>query len=138
MRPEDVAECEAAGLTPFEALSRSVELSEVAVATFFQGELGAIWGAGPVDLPGEGPAGMVWMLSGPAVAKRRKDFLRECRRAVERLLERHEVLFNFVDSRYLAALRWAKWLGFEVGPAEAAGDGIPFHRIVLRRSAWAR
>jgi hypothetical protein len=48
------------------------------------------------------------------------------------------VLENFIDARYEAAVRWAKWLGFDVGaPVPYGPAGMPFHPARLEARAWA-
>ena len=47
---------------------------------------------------------------------------------VARWLTLFEVLQNVVDARYGAALRWMRWLGFEIGPPFAMAHGL-FRRV---------
>lgn len=132
MRPADTAEVLASGgFTPREALEESVTASAHAFAALFDGEVAALWGV--VDGPG---CGIVWALTGPAVERHPKAFLRHSRIAVNVLLRHYPALTNFVDARYEQALRWVRRLGFSVGPPEPFGAaGLPFHRILLRGAA---
>ncbi|HWV38855.1 MAG TPA: hypothetical protein VN033_10315 [Vulgatibacter sp.] len=132
LRPADAAEVLASGgFTPREALEESVRASAHAFAALFDGEVAGMWGV--VDGPG---CGIVWALTGPAVERHPKAFLRHSRVAVGVLLRHYPALVNYVDARYAAALRWVRRLGFEVGPPETFGAaGLLFHRILLRRGA---
>ena len=41
-----------------------------------------------------------------------------------------------VDARNARAIRWLRWLGFRIHPAEAHGiQGLPFHRFEMRSPA---
>lgn len=141
MRPEDAAEVFASsGKGPHAALVDSIERSDGALALLFDGEVAAMWGVAPV--PGTAPTllggplvGVVWLLTGAAVSRRRNTFLRLCRPAVRGLLRRYPVLVNAIDARYQVAVRWARWLGFRVDePVPFGFEGRPFHFISLRRS----
>lgn len=139
MRPEDMEEVLASGgFDPLDALERSVAVSELVRTAVFDGEVAAIWGvmpgAPPVTALGGSAVGIPWALTGRAVNRRPKAFLRYSRLAVDEMLEHYELLAQFVDGRYDAALRWAAWLGFQVLPPVPFGvAGLPFHPIIMRR-----
>lgn len=135
LRPGDVAEAYALGLHPRVALLDSVRKSEVATACIFGGELSCIFGAMTIrETALGGRLGLVWMLSGHGVNRHPKSFLRTSRRVVDELLTQWDELSNFIDSRYDAALRWAKWLGFEIQPPILLpGMTVPFCRFTVRR-----
>lgn len=138
LREEDAAEILASsGHTPLEALTLSVQGSEEAYALLLDGEVAALWGVAALRRSILGPpvAWSVWLLGGELLRRHRQTFVRLSREVVAVLRARYAVLFNFVDARYVGALRWAAWLGFEVGPPEAFGvAGLPFCLITLRRS----
>ncbi len=137
LRAEDVAEVLAShGHGPLEALTAALAASELAGALLVDGEVAALYGVAPVRETILGPpvAGSIWLLGSDALGRHRREFLRRSRLVVAEALERYPLLFNFVDARYTAALRWAAWLGFEVLPAQPHGvAGLPFHRIVMRK-----
>lgn len=141
MRPEDEAECEAVGLSALAMILKSLGASEIAYAVFFGGELGCIVGVAPYDgdtALGASGCGTVWMLSGGAVARHKRAFLRTSKTVLAGLLERYGYLENVVDSRYAAAIRWAKWLGFVVRePRRYSFSETPFCHIHIRRESWA-
>jgi len=132
MREADAAEVLASGgYTPKDAVLTSFGLSHETFAAVVDGEVLAVWGVAPLNIL-DGAA-VVWMLTAKALEKWALFFLRKCRAEVRRLLQHWRVLLNAVDARYTKALRWAKWLGFEVlDPAPFGVAGLPFHVIVLR------
>lgn len=131
MRPEDVAELAALRITPIEGLLESLRKSELAFAVLLAGELSAIFGVGQL----EGVAvkvGHAWVLTGEPVARHRRAFMMASAQAVELLLGLYPVLFNVVDARYDASLRWLRWLGFQLGPPQGLGpDAAPFRAAML-------
>lgn len=136
MRDDDQREVLAAGHpTPLAAVVESMAVSEISLAFFYADELLAIWGVVPGK---EGTLltpspGVVWMLSGTAVERRRKTFWKASKQVVDWLRSEYPVLVNAVDARYERALRWAKKLGFDVHPARPFGpENRPFHPITLR------
>src|SRR5690606_24772524 len=132
--------CLALGSTPLEALHESVRASDFAKTIFVDGEVLAIYGVvsqGATLLTARDHA-CVWMLSGTAVEKHKKLFLRASRAVVQTLLRDYRSLSNVVDARYEKAIRWAKWLGFEVGdPTPLGPQGEMFRPIEIRSSTWA-
>lgn len=135
VRAADAAEVLASGgYSPREALEESVAASDHAFALVVAGEVLAIWGVVGWGHPGAPPAGgIVWAITGAAVEQHRRIFWRQSRVAVSVLLRHYPMLFNYVDARYTAALRWVRRLGFEVQEARPFGvSGLPFHPIVLR------
>lgn len=136
MRKGDREEGLALGLEPETAAVLSWERSEVAYALLFDGEVAAVCGVVPV--PGA-PFDLVWILTGRAVDRHPKAYLRASRRILGQLLERYPVLCNSIDARYRGAVRWARWLGVELGePVPAGPYGIPFRPFVVRRDTWAQ
>lgn len=138
MRPEDAAELKASGYeTPVDGIQISLNLSKVAYTILFDGEVAAMFGAVPLWPPAttlsDAQEGVAWALTGQTVTRHKRDFLRACRPALAMLLTVFPRLENFVDARYASAIRWAKWLGFEVRPAVQRG-GFLFHPISIRRS----
>lgn len=136
MREADRAECEALGFSPIDALVKSLAVSREAYAMLFDGEPAAVFGVVPmpkVTLVGA-ERGRVWALTGRGVDKHKKAFIRWSRRVVTQLLERYELLFNFVDARYVGALRWLASLGFDVFlPEQYGAHGALFCPFRIRR-----
>lgn len=131
MRPEDLAEVQACGhATAKDALDSSLAISTQAWAWLAGDEVAALFGFVSV---GE-DTGIVWFLTGHAFPKHARRFIRQARQGISELLDRRPILGNFIDARYSAAIRWAQWLGFEVGPPVPYGPlGLPFHPAIIRR-----
>jgi hypothetical protein len=139
LRPADAAEVKASGgFEPLDALLASLGVSEVASTLLIDGKVAAIFGVAPAhfDVEGEGvrDVGVVWLLGGTALFEAPLSFLRRCRPVVREFLERYPLLMNAIDARYEKALRWAKWLGFQVmEPVPFGFEGRPFCFISLGR-----
>lgn len=136
MRAEDREELRAVCRKPLAAVLRSIRLSEESYTALFDGRVAAIFGVrrvGPSSLLVPQPAA-VWMLTAAPVSEHRFEFLRASRELTNFLGERYPVLFNYIDARYTAAIRWARFLGFEVEEAAPYGpNGAPFCLAVRRR-----
>lgn len=138
LRPEDRAEVEAStGAPPVQTILDSIRLSESAFTLFFDDEIAAIWGVVPIrkTVLTDPVGAVVWLLSGAVVNRHPMTFARISKRAIRWLDHRYPVLHNAVDCRYGAALRWVKWLGFEVlDPIPFGHAGLPFCPIIRRAS----
>lgn len=132
LRPEDAYEAWALeGAEPVDALMRSLRESSKAWAATVDGEPAALWGVVPVGLLTG--TGIAWMLTGRAVEKAKWTFLRECRDRLVEIQREYPVLINVVHARYVRAVRWAMWLGFDVSRPFVYGPaGEPFVRIERR------
>jgi hypothetical protein len=107
MRAADAAELEAIGQAPEEGVLHCLDTSEFSISVFFDGEIAAMAGVIPI---GDGN-GVVWTLSGNAVDKHRKAFLKTSLAVLDFFLSNYGCLYNAIDARYTGALRWARWLG---------------------------
>lgn len=141
MRPACRAEVQAAsGRAPLDAVMRAIAWSRRhgggAWAGMFDGELLAVFGIGtPSVLASARGAGLPWALTSDAVDRFPREFWRASRAVIATWLEDYAELEQFVDARHVQALRWVARLGFTVEAAQPFGlEGLPFHRIVLRRS----
>lgn len=144
MRFADAEECAALGFSgPLEALQRSLADSSLARTMIINGQVAAMFGVVPLESKtalGPPVKGVVWLLTGEAIDKHKKEFVRWSKAAVATLLEHCPVLCNIVDGRYTGALRWARWIGFTIGsPSVLEPSGVDFYPIVIRRpSSWAQ
>jgi hypothetical protein len=141
MRPRVVDEVQAAmGVSPLKGVLASMEASEFSFTLLLHGQVAAVWGAQPVQAGGpvfiEGA--LAWLLSSTVVDCHKRAYLKATRAMVDALLMMYPAIFNYVDARYEEAIRWARWLGFSVGPPEPYGvSRLPFHPIILRRQPCA-
>ena len=74
--------------------------------------------------------GAPWLLGTEEIAKHGMHFLRASKRYIESQRKRYSLLLNYVDARHIIAIRWVRFLGFELLPAEPIGvDRMPFHQF---------
>ena len=82
-----------------------------------------------------GMTGVPWMLSSDALPKHARAFLRGSVEWIEMIRHQYSLLVNYVDARNLMAIRWLKWLGFELQePVPYGAEQLPFHRFEMRTS----
>ena len=133
LREADELECQALGLSGAQALQESYQNSTVATVVLKDGE--------PIAAGGVAPAGSVlsstgvpWCLTGSGLQSAGKSFLRASRKMVhEYMMSNYKFLYNLVDVRYEAAIRWLKWLGFTFENAVPAGvNGEMFYPFWMR------
>lgn len=133
-RAADIKEAmDGAGLTIAQSLELGMKLSAKAMVFDADGVLLAAFGdAKAFEAPG---VGVPWLISTNAIEQHARGFLRACRPLVQEMLQRHQVLTNFVDDRNEAAKRWLAWLGFELAsPVPAGRLGLPFRQFTMTRS----
>lgn len=133
MRPGDVLECEALGFTPLAAVQESLRVSDASVALHAAGELLAIGGYRlTVDGPVLGVScAVAWVLTTTAVDRHPLAFHRGARAWLRAMRAHADVLWNHVDARYAASLRWLDALGFVTFDSARLGPaGLPFHLVV--------
>lgn len=133
MRESDRVECMASSLLePEAALTESFEMSETAWTGLYKGKPEIMVGVARLSILSE--IGFIWMLSTTTAEKNAFLWARFCRPAIDQMLARYDRLENYIDTRNRAALRWAKWLGFEIGePIEYGPIRRKFHPIALER-----
>ncbi len=129
MRLEDREEAWALDhLTPWEAIQVSVGHSGNIYSGLVDGQVLCMFGVGKRTLLSE--IGFPWMLSSTLVPKHVRAWMRGSQIAFKQMQSEAKVLENYVDARYTAAVRWLKWLGFTIHPAEPFGvDKLPFHKF---------
>lgn len=124
MREDDKREVEATSRhgDPLAAILLSMRRSQAAYSVFADGELICMGGI----IPGKGGVALGWMLSSKSIEKYWREFARQSREKMLELLAGFSVIYNYVDVRYIKAIRWLLWIGFRDGPVYAmAPDGRP-------------
>jgi hypothetical protein len=129
MCDEDVNECWAAGhLSPQEALEMSVAMSRDTLTGMADGKVVCIFGVGQWSALAF--AGSPWFLGTAELPKHAKVFLRGSQHWFEEIKKMYPYLENYVDIRHHRAIRWLKWLGFQVdAPIPHGPDRMPFHKF---------
>lgn len=132
MDPADAAEVWAtAHLRPDQALLKSSSVSRETYVGKVRGEAICAFGIGQRTLLDH--IGVPWLLGTPEIREHARVFLRVSKRWVEIEARRFTTLENFVDSRHTRAVKWLRWLGFAIEPAQPFGpDGVPFHHFHMR------
>lgn len=113
LRAADVAEIAAAvGLTPEETIRMSVHYSSHGwVILDSNREPIGIFGAVPGATPG---TGVMWMLGTDGIGRNARQIARNTRPYLDRLNRVYPYLWNYVDARHEASLRWLRWAGCEI------------------------
>lgn len=125
-REEDERECRAGGLSPWQALRQSVDLSLEAYVMVYHGDVVCVWGYRPSTFMGE--TAHAWMLGTPLTKKYKFKLARESLRIIEYILEKYPKVQVTVHTEYDTAVEWLQWLGFDIVTTEGN-----FHTMVRER-----
>lgn len=127
---EQVLEVKAShGLDILTAAREGALRSEESWVALHQDNVIGVFGVIPVTLLGD--VASPWLLT---TGRYPKELLRGTKIIIPHLLNKWPILINYIDARYEASLRWAKWTGFTIHPAEPYGrEQLPFHRIEMRK-----
>lgn len=121
---EDVEEVLAGGApSALASLELSLAVSELAVTMLLDGQVAAMFGVQPLEgktLLGELTRGIVWALTAEVTRRHPRAYMEHSKAVVKVLLDYCPDLRNLIDARHTRALRWARWMGFELG------EPIPF------------
>lgn len=134
IRQPDIDEMQALGFPDANvALVNCVRSSTYAWTGFINGEMAAIFGVSPASIMGG--VGYPWLLGSGVIVRHPISFLRPCQPYINRMAGCYDVLHNYVDDRNRHAIKWLRWLGFEVGEPMAYGPlGMPFRHFEMRSS----
>lgn len=131
LRPGDALEIAALGETQESSFAKALGRSLWAEAYLIDGEVAVIRGVILTSLLG-GVAN-AWLLSGEPIERHRRSFMELTRAGIERLRGEHEHIVSCVHADYARSIRWLRWLGFEIGPAQPIGPlNAPFHTATLK------
>lgn len=125
LREAEVLELAALGHTCEECMT--LGLASTGAQTFFIGdEIGGMFGVSD---------GVLWGVFTNEIDRHPLAFLRASRRYISSLdIE----VTNYVDARNAKAVRWFRWLGFDVSAPEPYGiNGALFHKFTNARQALA-
>ncbi len=118
--------------TPLEALEKSVAHTPDPRTVLANGKIVCMFGVGRVTLLST--TGIPWMLGSDLVESHSIPFLRRSLDYRDAMLDIYTVLKNYVDERNVLAIRWLRWLGFTIEPAEPFGvEQRPFHAFHQER-----
>ncbi len=129
MSDVDAAEAWAAArLSPAEALEVSLDSSPDPMVFLADGRVVCVFGVGEWSVLGL--YGIPWMLGAEELPQHARRFLRWSREYMNEMRQRYRLMQNHVDARNTEAVKWLRWLDFEIDPALPFGsDRLPFHRF---------
>lgn len=132
LRPQDRDEIYAVtgSSSPLPVLREGIACSDPCLAATDAGGLPiALFGV----IPGEVSAGKVWLLGAPDLMQHRFSVGRLSRAWIESLHEQYAMLWNYVDQRNTAHVRWLRWCGFSLTPVAQYGfENRPFYYLEHR------
>lgn len=131
LRKADIQEItHGSGLDAETALLYSLAVSDYAYTVWLDDEIVMIFGCGGVE-----GFGCPWMLASDLLLQIKREFIKECRKIVQAMLERYGHLENWVWAGNKIHIYWLEWLGFTMEPPQPFGiDGEPFQRFYLTRN----
>lgn len=120
LRTEDESECIAFGWSAEKALWRSYKYGVLRKTYFVNDEIAAVSGCGGVFM---GRMGQPWLLTTDVVKKISPlRFAKIYQTEVSNMLDIFPILVNYVDSRYISAVRLLKLIGFSLGEPRPLGE----------------
>lgn len=132
LRPEDVRECQAQTLlAPLAAMEFVMRHAVRAWTGLVDGVPVCMFGVSRMVAVGT-DVGTPWLFGTPLIDKYERSFLRRNRDMVREMSALFSVLENWVDIRNHKAVRWLRWLGFEIHEPEPHGPlGRLFYRFTM-------
>jgi hypothetical protein len=114
MRKEDIDEIMTShGVKPLAGLLFSFSLKNSQVYTMIGTNKKCIGMFGVSDCPFVKGYGVVWMLSSDDLLADARQFIKECRKWVDKLNDKYEVIYNWVHPENWKTLKWLQFCGFE-------------------------
>lgn len=129
-RQADIDELWAADrITPLETMRKGARVGE-AFLGLVDGCPVCVFGVAPISfLTG---TGIPWMVGTTLLDKHAAGFVKGSRFAIRQILRKWGKLYNMVDARNTRAIRWLKWLGFQIYPSVPYGHlDLPFHPFLM-------
>ena len=99
------------GLNSVDALTQSIQFSEMCWTALLDGRPEIIWGV--CKFPPNPKMGIVWLLSSEEMYKIPGRFVKESIRYVNKMLNVFPTLFNYVYANNMPSRKWLESMGFE-------------------------
>nr|DAH92104.1 MAG TPA: Ornithine aminotransferase [Bacteriophage sp.] len=134
LRPADKAELvRTHGRADGALLEHFARYSTVCGVVAARGKAVGLWGLVP-DGPPSARA-CVWLLTARGVEKFPLGFCKAARVLIPCFLRLYPQIYNYIDARYPAAVRFARWLGARLKPARL--NGADFWYGTWRKYGWS-
>ncbi len=131
LRVEDVQEIKSySGRTPLEALTDGLNESRRCFTVVTDDdEIVAMFGVVPSVRE---DTGIVWLLAAPLLKAHSREFIKQSDAWLDKLHERHPILWNYVDKRNKTHIGWLKLIGanFIAEHPEHGLDKVPFLEFI--------
>ena len=115
-----------AALSPREAINSSVNKTNYPLTFLADNKVVCIFGFGEAS-----PLSMVaypWMLGSYLLPKHYREFARVSKNCFQYIKDNYTSSKGYVDEDFTSSVRWLKWLGYTIHPAEPFGVyNHPFH-----------
>lgn len=109
----------------------SIQMCPEPITVLADDEIAAIFGVGYSSILSL--IGIPWLLGSEVMNRLDKPLLSVSRAVIEHWRTKHQTMINYVSADHHQSIRWLKWLGFTVHPAEPYGDfGNLFHKFEMR------
>ena len=107
-----------------------IEASEQAFVCECDGKLMAAFGVYRTS-PFEN-IGVIWMLATTETVKHKVYVGKWTKKGLQAFLKDWDLLYNYIDQGNSETIKWLKWLGAKVYPAQPYGlYGLPYHKFVF-------
>ena len=135
MRKDDIAEVWAGWhKTPLEALRISAEYTKQSWTGLADDRVVCMFGIAQPSILSY--VGAPWLLGSEELPKHFRTFLRGNKIYIKAIKKEFELLENYVDTRNTTAIRWLKWLGFELSSPEPYGvERRTFRKFTMKGDA---
>lgn len=129
IRKSDIDEIRATNeWSPEHALRYGLTNSEPCFTIVHQGKPVGMFGVTPAPKEVQDlKAGVVWLIATDGLKAMWLTFCRLSPKFISLMLEKYEVMYNFVDARNIDTIRWLNWCGAKFDEPKPYGiDGLPF------------
>lgn len=132
LRAADKAELSAISNRSYGVTLRlSIVTSDEPMAVVQDNQLIAVFGVGRASVMST--TGVPWLLGSDPLDRLPRTLLPLSRAVITHWRQKYPVMINHVSADHHKSIRWLKWLGFTVHPAEPFGQfGNPFHKFEMR------
>lgn len=96
--------------TPFNTVLDSWQVSDWCRVALLDGEPAVLWGVRQIDEQ----TGAPWLLATDRLQEVRREFVRQSREEVSKMLASYPRLYNFVHITNTLSQQWLQWLGFDL------------------------